>query len=197
MGEDDPDFEEKENQQLMTHRGGMVKLIESELGITPLRGNVQNTGRGRQFVPNDYRQLDHIRIAQSILYNTSSRAQKYLQTMLRMGDAVERSNRKAKDKLAAQKDLVKVFFVDVGRLLAVDAEDDPFKTFNASDLIAEVFNWYQNKVITDHARQHPWLNKRKLTSTMTGKAVKWWLVKKLMGFVGSAGIKGVFTAFFG
>ena len=197
MKEDDADYERKENRQLMTHKGGLEDLITSQIGITPLRGSVKWTGTKNEFVPTEHRQFDHIRIAQSVLYNTSSRAQKYLMTMLRMGDAIERSSRKTRTKTNAQKDLIKLFFVDIGRLLAADAEDAPVRTFKAGDLIAEVFNWYRDKVVVDHAGQHPWLNKKKLKFGVTGKGVKWFLIKQVLRYLGTVGLKSGLKAMFG
>ena len=197
MKQDDPHYVGKEDEKLVEQPADLKTIIESELSITPLRGAYEGTGRGKTFKLTDHRQLDHIRLAQSVLYNTSSRAQKYLMTMLRMGDAIERSSRKKRAKANAQKDLIKLFFVDIGRILAADAEDDPFRTFNASDMIAEVFNWYRTKVVADHAGQHPWLNKKQLKFGVTGKGVKWFLIKQVLRFLGAVGLKSGLKAMFG
>jgi hypothetical protein len=150
----------------------MEKLITSELAITPLEGNMVTTPKGDVFDPTDKRQWDHIGLAQSILYKTSKRADRYVKTMLRMGDAIESSAREKEEKITAQGDLLKTFFLDVGRLVAADADDDPVKTYKAAPLIAEVMNWYRAEVKTKHEQKHPWLGKKELDFTATGKDVR-------------------------
>jgi hypothetical protein len=48
-----------------------------------------------------------------------------------------------------------------------------------------VFKWYRDKVVKEHGKDHPWLTKKKLQFGITGHGIRWWLFKKLLGFVGS------------
>jgi hypothetical protein len=181
MKEKDPKYAGKELWASVHHKGTLKKLIESELAITPPKGKVEKDPKmGQVFKPaRRERQMEHIMVAQSILYKTSKRAERYVKTMLRMGDAIDNSARKNEDKTAAQLDLLKTFFIDVGRLVAADADDAPVRTYKAAPLIAEVMNWYRAEVKLKHEKKHPWLGKKELDFTATGKGVRKWLLGML------------------
>ncbi len=179
MKEKDPKYAGKELFASIHHKGTLKKLIESELAITPPEGRLRKGPKGTVFEPTGSRQMDHIMVAQGIVYKTSQRAERYVKTMLRMGDAIDNSTRKPKDKTAAQLDLLKTFFLDVGRLVAADADDAPVRTFKAAPLIAEVMNWYRAEVKGKYESKHPWLGNKELDFTATGKFVRKWLAGML------------------
>ena len=97
MKHKDPTYAGKELHTMVKGKNPLTKLITSELKITPYQGKMVKTGKGDVFDPTDKRQYDHVAVAQSIVYKSSKRADRYVKTMLRMGDAIESSGRDKKE----------------------------------------------------------------------------------------------------
>jgi len=136
--------------------GGGERAYEEFLQSAPR----QETRNGRQYDlaayndGNETRQMDHVNATQ----RGSFRNQKYITTVLRMGDAIEAdANRSDEQKIKDQQELVKTFGFDMGRILATD-DGGAGKVLLKSGDIAHIQNEEIDHLVTNNRGAHPWLD---------------------------------------
>ena len=128
------------------------------------------------------------------------RGQRYLDTFLRMGDAIENNpTLNAGEKTRRQRDLQDTFLFDIGRIVATDdggavrgLAGVPGAVAMATPAIADVMNWYRNTYLVPQYAAHAWLNQPALQGNWSGLTVTMMLVDKLVDY-GAARIKGAST----
>ncbi len=94
------------------------------------------------------------------------RMEGYIQTMLRMGDAIEAApvgaaaNAEYADAAAreqAQREMFQTFLFDLGRLIATD-DGNEWAVATGLGSVAAVFNWLRGYLVGRFGAAHPWLN---------------------------------------
>jgi len=171
----------------MSSVGEIIGMIAHELGVHSLaniemtggeRGaeaaaagapyNAMIAGAGRPLAPlgapGDRRQPDHVNVAKftpAPVMVPMPRMEKYIQTMLRLGDAIQNAPgggeyANAGAKLAAQQDMFQTFLFDLARIIATDDGATWAVAIGAGD-IAAVFNWLHNYLINRYGGAHGWL----------------------------------------
>jgi hypothetical protein len=188
---------------MLTHEIGVHSLAQAEMTpvqigaetlANPNAAQVQVGGAnfplaGQQAV--DARQMDHVNAVKDQAVGVlSDRGQVYLNTFLRMGDAIEADNAIGQpEKTRRQRDLLDTFLLDIGRLLATDdggairgLTGVPGATALASRAIAQVMNWYRNTYLVPQYAAHAWLNQVPLQQVMTGPRVFGMLFNKLVDY---------------
>ncbi|MFZ6757886.1 DUF4157 domain-containing protein [Undibacterium sp. Ji50W] len=108
--------------------------------------------------------------------SANRRAEVYANTMLGLGDAIDADNTiNQEEKDQRLHDLLNSFLFDYGRMLA--GNDVALRVIDKTPLVAQVFNWYKNVIITRHSAAHGWL----LRKTMQPEASTWGLRAYLLG----------------
>jgi len=120
--------------------------------------------RGSRAARADRRQRDHVNVAKfsTAPLQPMPRMERYIQTMLRMGDAIQATPfgphfADAAAKLTAQDDMFQTFLFDMGRIIATDDGATWAVAIGAGD-IAAVFNWLHTYLVNRYAGGHAWLN---------------------------------------
>lgn len=140
-----------------------------------VQGQPQFDGKGKSLAGSQAFDVDSV----------NNRAEKYAETMLRLGDAIENDNtilQPEKDKRLH--DLLNSFLFDYARMLATD--DVAWHVADKTPLVAQVFNWYKDVIIARHSGAHQWLQR----DTMLPTASTWGLRAYLLGKIAqTAGAK--------
>jgi len=146
--------------------------------------------RGSRAARADRRQRDHVNVAKfsTAPLQPMPRMERYIQTMLRMGDAIQAmpfgaDYANAAAKLTAQDDMFQTFLFDMGRIIATDDGAAWAVAIGAGD-IAAVFNWLHTYLVGRYGGGHAWLNAvavrpataSSLIGMLAGKVAKalWW-----------------------
>jgi hypothetical protein len=189
---------------MLTHEIGVHSLAEAEM-TTPQKTAETNTNHLNEQVQvggtafplagqqgGDARQMDHLNAVKLQLGGQlRARGQVYLNTFLRMGDAIEADGAlNQPEKTRRQRDLLDTFLFDVGRMLATDdggairgIAGVPGATAMASGAIADVMNWYRNAFLgAGQYGAHPWLNQPALQQAATGTQVITMLLNKVADY---------------
>lgn len=188
---------------MLTHELGVHSLADAEM-TGPQRIAETNTNHlptqvatgmtnfplsGQQ--PNDARQIDHVNAVKTQMGGAlRARGQRYLDTFLRMGDAIQNDMALgAGEKTRRQRDLLDTFLFDIGRIVATDdggairgLTGVPGATVLASRSVAEVMNWYRNTYLVPQYGAHAWLNQPALQQAATGTQVVTMLLNKLADY---------------
>jgi len=189
---------------MLTHELGVHNLADVEMGPaqtgaeTLANPNATQVNVGGAMFPlagqlpvGDRRQMDHVNAVKDQAVNTlSNRGQRYLDTFLRMGDAIQNDNALGQpEKTRRQRDLLDTFLFDIGRILATDdggairgLTGVPGATALASRAIAQVMNWYRNTYLVPQYGAHAWLNQLPLQQVVTGPRVFTMLFDKLADY---------------
>jgi hypothetical protein len=191
---------------LLTHELGVHSLAYAEMGPvqtgaeTLANPNAAQVQVGARVFPlagrlpaGDARQMDHVNaVKDQAIGVLSDRGQRYLDTFLRMGDAIENDPALAAqpaERIRRQRDLLDTFLFDIGRILATDdggairgLAGVPGATALASGAIAEVMNWYRNTYLVPQYGAHAWLNQPALQQAASGTQVITMLVNKLADY---------------
>jgi hypothetical protein len=148
----------------MTQQQKTAETNTNHLGEQVQVGGTNYALAGQQ--GGDERQMDHVNaVKRQANGQLRARGQRYLQTFLRMGDAIEADNTiDAAEKIRRQRDMLKTFLFDIGRILATDDAGAvrgytgvPGTTVMASGGIAEVMNWYRDTYLQPQYGAHNWL----------------------------------------
>lgn len=140
---------------------------------------------------NDARQIDHVNAVKTQMGGVlRARGQRYLDTFLRMGDAIDNDAALgAGERTRRQRDLLDTFLFDIGRIVATDdggairgLAGVPGATVLASRSVAEVMNWYRNTYLVPQYAAHAWLNQPALQQAATGTQVVTMLLNKLADY---------------
>lgn len=189
---------------MLTHEIGVHSLANAEM-TTPQKTAETNTNHLAEQVQvggtnfplagqqgGDARQMDHVNAVKlQIGGQLRARGQAYLNTFLRMGDAIEADGGlNQPEKTRRQRDLLDTFLFDIGRILATDdggairgIAGVPGATALASSAIADVMNWYRNAFLgAAQYVNHPWLNQPALQQAATGTQVITMLVNKVVDY---------------
>ncbi len=118
----------------------------------------------------DRRQDDHVNVAKfqvnpitDVPVAPMPRMRQYIQTMLRLGDAIdaapvgpggEYADAPARER--ALNEMFQTFLFDMGRVIATDDGTAWAVAIGAGD-IAEVYNWLRDDLIATHGAGRPWL----------------------------------------
>ncbi|MBI3704676.1 MAG: hypothetical protein HY244_12730 [Rhizobiales bacterium] len=148
----------------MTQQQKTAETNTNHLGEQVQVGGTNYALAGQQ--GGDARQIDHVNaVKRQAGGQLRARGERYLQTFLRMGDAIEADNTiDAAEKTRRQRDMLKTFLFDIGRILATDDAGVvrgytgvPGATVMASGSIAEVMNWYRDTYLQPQYGAHNWL----------------------------------------
>ena len=198
---------------MLTHELGVHSLADAEMtgpqialetASNPAATNIATANAnypiaGQQ--PIDARQIDHVNaVKEQAMGGLRDRGQRYLDTFLRMGDAVENNpTLNAAERTRRQRDLQDTFLFDIGRIVATDdggavrgLAGVPGAVAMASRGIADVMNWYRATYIVPQYGAHAWLNQPALQRGFSGAGVVTMLIDKLVDY-GAARIKGAST----
>jgi len=185
---------------LLVHEVGVHSLADrrmtpaevlNETNNNPNAVNVQAgphllTMEGNPGVGADTRQPDHVNVVKDAgaLLNANPRAREYAWTMLSVGDAIEASARPAPQKIVAQRQLVDTFLFDVARIMATD-DGGGRQQYRASNVVADVMNWYKVVITARHAVAHAWLQHLAVDPLKTGNGIRSMLKGKIGSFLTS------------
>lgn len=200
---------------MLTHEIGVHSLANAEMSdeerqaetVADPQAAVVSTGTrdyplaGR--IDNDKRQKDHVNAVKVQAEDElRARGERYRQTFLRMGDAIEADGTLDNaEKAKRQRDLLDTFLFDIGRIVATDdggairklgKAGVPFTTVLASSAIADVMNWYRDTFLRPQYEDHDWLEQFD-GDVVSGGQVAGMLVNKLADY-GVARVKTASTA---
>lgn len=139
----------------------------------------------------DRRQLDHVNVVKDTgrgpgprrpgrrgaPVRLNARTRMYVDTMLRLGDAIN-ANAPAHDRDKQLQDLLGTFLFDYSRILVTDDGKAQY-VFLKAHLITQVFNWYRNTVIRRYAGAHAWLNRPAVQPNSSGWGLRAYLLAKI------------------
>lgn len=197
----------------MASTGELIGMLTHELGVHSL-ANAEMTGpqtvaetntnhlatqvaTGATNFPlagqqaNDARQIDHVNAVKTQMGGAlRARGQRYLDTFLRMGDAIHNDLAlNPGERTRRLRDLLNTFLFDIGRIVATDdggairgLAGVPGATVLASRSVAEVMNWYRNTYLVPQYAAHAWLNQPALQQAATGTQVVTMLLNKLADY---------------
>lgn len=106
------------------------------------------------------------------------RAEAYAQTMLRLGDRIEKDHSlDLPERNKRLHDLLNSFLLDYARIIVTN--DNLLWAAPKSFLIAQVFNWYKTVIIARHGDKHKWLKRKEMLPTASGWGVRAYLLGKI------------------